>query len=451
MIKILFINTVNPYSEVETRYPPLWPAYLAAYVEKKCSNNVFDFKFADNKIKKVIHSYQPNIVAISSVTQNYKYAIHYAKIAKKHNIPVIIGGIHITSLPNNLTEEMDIGCIGEGEQTFLELLEHYQKYQEFNLEYLNTIDGIVFRKNNELVITRQREPIENIADLPLPYRKIIGYPYRGYVYTARGCAYNCVFCICSKYWGKIRYSSANRVIEEIKEVIDNGTKVIRFADENFSGNIKRLKEIADRVVQKGYHNQVRFTCWCRANTINKEVVDVLKKMNVVSVKMGLESGCQKTLDYLKGNVKVEDNIRAIKLFKAAGIQVNGDFIIGAPDETEEEINQTYRFIKEMSIDFVDVNIFTAYPGTVIWDYAKEKNLVSDDMDWELINIKFQKTKNSCILLSNHLTLEKLHNIYKKFRRLIILKSLKALFKSPWRNEIPFVLFKRLREKLIKSF
>ncbi|MCJ7648007.1 MAG: radical SAM protein, partial [Candidatus Lokiarchaeota archaeon] len=330
-------------------------------------------------------------------------------------------------------------------------MQHYLQHREFKKEMLKDIKGIVFRENREIKITKKRLPIANIEDLPFPKKEVVGFKNRGYVYTARGCQYKCVFCICSKYWGRIRYHTAERVIEEIKELIDHKVQIIRFADENFVGNVERLKKIANLIISNNIHQKVKFSCWCRANDVTQEVVNILKSMNIVSTKIGLESGSQKILDYLKGGVTIEDNERAIRLLKEAGIQTNGDFIIGSPEETFDDMMETYDFIKRMPLDFVDVNIFTPYPGTAVWDYALKRGLVSDNMDWRQINIKIHERKGSSIILSEKLIYEEIFKIYKKFRRLLFFKSLKALVQTPWKSEIPIVILKRIIQKLSSPY
>lgn len=448
MKRILFISAINPVSEVGNRYHPLWPAYLAANVEKHLGLGVFEFRFMTNRIEDELASFKPHIVAISSVTQNYNYAIGYARIAKEQGLPVIIGGMHITSVPDCLSKDMDVGCIGEGEETFLELMRCFVEYGGFRPESLAGIMGIVYHDNGKVAKTPDRPVCNSLDELPHPKRSIIGYGYRSYLYTARGCPFNCVFCACSRYWGEVRYASAEYVIEEIRELVENGVKVIRFADDNLVANKKRLQRIADMVVANGFHKRVKFSCWCRSNSVTPDAVKNLKSMNVVSVKMGLESGCDRTLQYLKGNVTVKDNWNAVKLLKGAGIQVNGDFIIGAPDETEEEIMQTYEFIKNAPLDLVDINILSPLPGTPIWEYAAKRNLVTDDMDWSSLNFKFNDNDASSVILSERLTHGQLARIYKKFARLRLFRTLKALPGSPWINEFPGVALRLLTEKVV---
>lgn len=448
MIRILFIAAADPLLKTENHMRPLWPAYLAAYAEKHLGAGHLEFRFMTGRIENELETFKPRIVAISSITPYFKYAGEYARIAKKHNLPVIIGGMHISALPKCLTKEMDVGCIGEGEETFLELMRLYREKGSFRKEDLIKINGIVFHDTDgRLLQTPKRHVIKSLDDIPHPKRSLIGYRNREYLYTARGCQYKCIFCACTRHWGKVRYSSPGYVIEEMRELINNGVKVIRFNEDNFISDKNRMKRISQMIVDNGFHRQVKFSCWCRANDVTPDVVAALTAMNVVSVKMGLESGSDRTLGYLKGGVSVTNNSNAINLLKDAGIQVNADFIIGAPQETEEEIMQTYRFIKNSRVDMVDINVLSPMPGTAIWEYSLKRNLVSADMDWSAL--KFQ---SSSLILSETVTYDQLNRILKKFNRLRSFKTVKALPGSPWLNELPGIIVRKIVEitaKIIK--
>ena len=446
-MKILFAGAVNPTSEVQNRYRPLWPAYLAAACDKHFGSESLQYRYCLANPFVELEEYKPDLFAISSVTQNYNYVFEYAKAGKERGIPVILGGMHITALPTSLAPNVDIGVIGEGEETFVELVNILLKHGEFNKDILKTVKGIVYRDNGRFVITPDRPPIPSFDDIPHPKRSLIGYEKRDYIFTARGCQYKCVFCICARHWGNIRYMSVDRVVEELGELIENGVEIIRFNDDNFVGNKERLRKLAERIIEKGYHKRARFSCWARSNNITEEVVQLLKSMNFVAVVMGLESGSEKVLRYLKGNVTVEDNWTAIELLKDAGIQASGDFIIGAPQETEQEMMETYDFIRKSRIDFVTINVFSPLPGTPVWETAKEKNLVSDDLDWSRVSFKFNSDENTSIHMSECLTHHELYKMFKKFKRLSYHRNLRALPRSPWINELPGIIFKLTREKL----
>jgi anaerobic magnesium-protoporphyrin IX monomethyl ester cyclase len=444
--RILFASAVSPVNEVENRYGPLWPAYLAAYAEQALGTGMLEFRYATGPIEDEIQTFNPDVLAISSVTQNYNYAIHHAQIAKKFKLPVVVGGMHVTMLPTCLSPDMDVACLGEGEETFLELTQHFLDRGSFKPANLGSIRGIAFHDNGSIVITPPRTDHQPIDQLPHPNRSLIGYGRRTYVYTARGCPDRCVFCGASRHWGKVRYASVPYIMEEITELVDHGVKVIRFSDENFVANRPRLRELAREIRACGIHQKVKFSCWCRSNTVNAEVAELLRTMNVVSVKLGLESGSDRVLQYLKGRVTVEENRKAVGLLKKAGMQVNADFIIGSPDETRDEVMQTYAFIKQAPVDFIDVNVLSPLPGTPIWDYSLSRNLVSDHMDWSRLNFKFNTDPNTSIVLSETISHSELLELHKKFQWLRLLKAFKAMWRSPWLAELPLLVLRKMIAK-----
>jgi anaerobic magnesium-protoporphyrin IX monomethyl ester cyclase len=449
--KVLFVSAATPYLKSENLIRPLWPAYLTAFAKKKFASQDIIFKYGSGDIDRLLRDNSPDILCISSVTQNYEYAEHYAIRAHAQKIPVIIGGMHISSLPSSLSKDMDVACTGEGEQTFVDLLSLYFDKGKFENEDLANIPGVAFHDGEAVATTPTRIDRPEIDDLPHPDRSITGYGRRGYVYTARGCPYTCVFCSCTRFWGKVRYASPAYIVEELHELIDHGAKVVRFADENFIANVERLRDLAALIDSEGINKKLKFSCWCRANNVTDEIVNLLKTINVVSVKLGLESGNNRVLNYLKGNVSVEDNRRAVQMLHAAGFQVNADFLFGAPDETEQEIMDTYRFIKRSPIAFFDINIFSALPGTPVWDLAEKKGLVSGSrMHWGRLNYKFINDPLRAITLSEKLSHAQLLKIHKKFQRLRMWKSFLAIPRSPWLMEIPSILIKKAQDVLYKK-
>ena len=434
--RILFTDTIDLTAEVENRYPPLGPGYLCAYLITHDPDTAYEFRYVPSLTEDQLNSFNPDIVAITSVSQNYERAKEYARLAKRHNKIVIAGGIHISSLPSTLSDAMDIGIIGEGEQTFFEVIRSLSKDRTFNKSEIGKIQGICFHENDPVRISDKRELIDE-KDIPHPLRSLTGYREHDYIFSSRGCPYRCRFCASSRYWKKIRWLSAEFVVEEIRELIQNGVKMISFYDDLFIANKPRLEQISRLIEEEGINKKVKFTCSARANLIDETTIACMKRMNIVSVGLGLESGNQRVLNYLKGdNVTVEDNLNAVQLLNQAGIQANASFIIGSPDETVDEMLDTYNFIKNNPLSFADVYILTPYPGTPIWDYAKERGFVSDSMDWNILNINFEKNKQSAIILSETVNRETIIKIYNKFRRLRLMKIILALPRSPWLRDVP---------------
>jgi radical SAM superfamily enzyme YgiQ (UPF0313 family) len=447
MTRVLFIGARDPQAKAENHLRPLWPAYLAAFVEKHLGREKFEFRYMTSSLQDELTSFRPEVVVISAITPNFGYASEYARIAKKEGLPVIVGGMHISAVPESLTEHMDIGCIGEGEETFLELMRLFIDSGCFPAKELAEIKGIVFfDKSGRLIKTPKREVIHSLDDIPHPKRSLIGYGHREYIYTARGCKSKCVFCACHSHWGKVRYNSPEYMLEEIIELVENGVKVIRINEDNFIANKERMLTLSRLVVENGISKKVRFSCWCRANDVTPEVAAALREMNVVSVKMGLESGSDRTLRYLKGGVTVKENWAAVNLLKDAGIQVNGDFIIGAPDETEEEMMETYEFIRKSRLDFVDINILSPLPGTSLWDYCVRNKLIPEGISWEAFQFK-----SSALVLSKTLDRERLGSINKRFQRLRLYKTVRAIPGTPWLDEVPRIVIRLAIERCAKLF
>ncbi len=452
MIKILFINAINPESEIESRYTPLGILYLSASLKNSFPADTFEIKLVKKDVGKNIKSFGPDIVGISAVSQNFNHAQKYAKQTRKSGLPTIVGGVHISTRPESLTEDMDVGCIGEGELTIVDLMKVFLKYRSFPPDELKKIDGIIFWKNRIRIKTKPRALIRNVDQIiPHPDRTIEGPIKHGYIFSSRGCPYRCTFCSSSRYWSQVRYFSPEYVFSEIKELVSTSdAKMISFYDDLFVANKKRLHGIATLIEQSGLAKKIKFTCSCRSNVVTKDLVADLKRMGIVSVGMGLESGNPRVLKYLKGaSVTVEDNRRAVELLTSAGIKANASFIIGSPDETEAEMMDTYNFIRNSKLSFVDIYILTPYPGTPVWDYARSQGLVSENMDWDKLNVNFEVNCKNAIILSKILSRKRLIKVYKRFRRQRLVRNICSLITHPMLRDLPKIASGIAKEKIVK--
>jgi anaerobic magnesium-protoporphyrin IX monomethyl ester cyclase len=444
-IKVLLINAINPEVEIETRYPNLGLGYLVSALRNHFGKEAFDFKIIDRDVKNAIFAFRPSIICITSVSQNYNIAKRYADLAKEYNTPVIMGGVHISMLPESLTESMDIGCVGEGEETIVELLSILLNKGGFPKDNLSSVRGIVYKDGGNLKITSPRGQAGDLDKIAMPARDLYSINSHTYMFSSRGCLYDCIFCASAEFWQKARFFSAEYVVSEIEELVQRyNVKLISFFDDLFIGNLARLRKIAEILEGKDFLKKLRFTCSARANLVNDEVAKLLKRMRVASVGMGLESGSDKTLNYLKGgNISVADNSRAIAILNKYGIAANASFVIGSPQETKEEILKTYFFIKNNPLSLFDAYILTPYPGTHIWNWAKDKGIVSDDMDWARLNVNFNSNSKDSPILSQLLSRKELIQIYRKFRYLRLYKNIKNIWFTPQLFDLPGVIFKNI--------
>jgi len=389
-MKIALINSDRTSSD-----SPLGIAYITSYLRKYDGFDKVVIVDRENEIRK-IKKEKPDIIGFSVLSKDFNDANNLAKeIKEKFDIPLIIGGHHISDMPFHLPKSnFDIGVIGEGEQTMLELMQLYEKSGEFPKQELKKINGLVFSDNGNLKMTERRKPIIPLDAIPYPARDLIKmkkyyllprvsfFPGELVVstgmFTSRGCPFSCAFCSSAR--SRVRFHSPEYVVGEISLLIEK-YKVdhIVLWDDLFIINKERLRKIAELIKKEGINEKVQILANGRADLIDEETCKFLKDMNVTRVSIGLESGSEKILNYLKkGTVTVEQNRRAIKLLKKYGIQTHGFFIIGSPMETEEDLKQTLVLAKNENMDTFSTFQLTPLPNTDVWDYAKEKGIVSDE-------------------------------------------------------------------------
>ncbi|MDO8691834.1 MAG: radical SAM protein, partial [Dehalococcoidia bacterium] len=406
--------------------PPLGLSYLASYLSKYGGIDQIVFRRSPQDLI----AEKPDIVGISSVTHNFNRAIRSAgEIRESLGVPVVVGGTHISALPHTLPSCFDAGVLGEGEETFLDLCRRYESKGRLTPDILGQIPGIVFHGEEGTLTTTVRPLIDPLDRIPPPRRDLLresvdpSFRHDMHMLTSRGCPYRCVFCFSTQYWGRIRFFSPRRVVDEIKDLVENwGATSINLYDDLFIANRNRLKEIADLLEQEGLTGKVRLSCAsARADLLDEEVCALLRRMNVQAIGFGAESGSQPVLSYLKKDTTtVEDNQRVIDLCQNYGFQLFASFIIGSPGEEEKDLVATYEFISKNASRFhaVDVYSLTPYPGTPVWQEAASRGMVSDDMDWDILAQDPQICDTSrSILLNEKLSREQFYLYFRLFQHL----------------------------------
>jgi anaerobic magnesium-protoporphyrin IX monomethyl ester cyclase len=273
------------------------------------------------------------------------------------------------------------------------------------------------------------------------------------MFTSRGCPYQCTFCSSSRYWGKTRFFSAEYVVDEIEYLWKTyHVSMISFFDDLFIAKRSRLEQMIRLMERRNLLGKIQFTCNSRANLIDDEMARLLSRLGVVSSGFGMESGDEETLRYLKcTNISVNQNQAAINTMKKAGIAVNASFIIGSPNESRKSIMRTYDFIRNSKLDLFDVYILTPFPGTPVWDYAKQRGIVSeDDFDWSRLSVNVYRNPEKAIILSETLSKEEIIGLYKRLKRLRLLRSVIRVWNHPLRKDVPRYIWARTVEFIMDS-
>jgi len=404
---------------MDSGVPPLGLAYIASYIRKYADFNNTIIIDKEDPIKR-IEKEKPDVVGISTFSYGYDKVINLAKkIKETFDIPVIVGGPHISLAPETFSDAFDMAIIGEGEQTMMELVE---------TEFVPSekIKGLLFKKDGNMTFTGYRELIEPIDKIPFPARDLLkmkevyliprGVPFihkkivKGtHIITSRGCPYNCVFCSNQKFWGrKVRFHSPEYIIEEIKHLIkEYKIEYLGIYDDIFIASKERLEKFSQLMVQEGLAGKIKMGCQGRTNLITPEICKLLKTAGVEAMDFGFESNSRKVLSYLKKNVTPENNENAVKLCKEFGLMTGGFFIIGSPMETREDVQETFKFIRTQPLDFAAVFFLAPFPGTEVGEYAKSRGLLPKIEDSERLVVGRAKDP---VILSEHLSKEELFEL-----------------------------------------
>jgi len=435
------ICLVNP-ERFTSQQMPLGLGYVASYLrkhdEEKHEIKVVDENAGDDTEKELL-KFSPDVVGITSTTPQITKAMKITKFIKNNlDIPVIIGGVHVTLLPKEtlLEGNFDVGVMSEGEITFFELIQ-LLKNRELKEDCLKKIKGICFKKDKNVVITEERPLIDNLDNIPFPARELFNLKYylkpeavvRGVIkkstqiMSSRGCPYNCAFCSSfAIHRRRFRTHSAEYVINEIEHLIENyKIEALFFQDDDFYVDRERVKKMCDLMIERGINQKLVWSVQMRANWLNPkeiETLKLLKRAGCVQVEFGFESGSPKILGFLKKNtITVEQNHQAIKICKQVGLRVFGNFIIGTVGETWKDLEMTKKFILEHNKDLDSMGIFiaTPLPKTELWNVCEKKGLLKG-LKWE--DLKMDVTQNPRSF-SDVFSKEELMKIYKEFTSLSI--------------------------------
>lgn len=405
MTRILFVQDVLfDYHSIEALSSAL----------KKANHQVglFILDAEKQNIGKYIKKTNPDIVAFSISSSDYRWAIPVAKITKKLGKIALFGGPHPTYFPEFIDEPyVDIICIGEGEQAIVELANAIGTNKPYT-----KIKNLYVKLNGKVYKNPIRPLEENLNNLPNP-DKVIYYKYKFLkntpvkrILTSRGCPYNCTYCYNQKYkelYNKkgtyLRYRSKERVIEEILDIKKKAIlKSITFTADSFTSNKKWLLEFL-----KDYKKKVNlpFYCQLRANELSEEVVVALKNANCKYVYFGIETGNEyiRNIIYKKGitNNQIIDAARLLHKYKIKFLTYN---IFGAPHETLDNAWETIYLNNKIRPDAISATILQPQVGTEVYKRICEENLFIPNHE----EIMFGHYAPSPIKLKNKRKIENLH-------------------------------------------
>ena len=370
-----------------------------------------------------------NIVGIQVFTNSAAVSFECAAAIKKirRDCVIVLGGVHPSSLPERTLEECreaDFVVIGEGEETFEDLIEVIKTKQ---WEKAKKIKGIGFRHSGEIVITKRRRHIENLGKLPSfvrtdvslsHYTPTINYyrkkPCFSYI-TSRGCPFSCSFCQVHVVLGKqARWVPAKRVIEDLIYLKEQyNAKSILFVDSTFTLNRQYTMQLLNGMIDAELG--LEWSCITRTDCIDEGLLMKMKEAGCWQVSFGIETANQKSLNIINkgGKISPEYNMKMVRLVKRMGLSVQATFILCLPGEDEQMVLRTIKYAIDMCPDIALFFLPTPYPGSELFKTCKETGEIREDYKWEdFLSIDYDNP----VYINPLLGKEKMVQLYRKAYR-----------------------------------
>jgi len=201
------------------------------------------------------------------------------------------------------------------------------------------------------------------------------------IMTSRGCPYNCTFC--SSLWERrTRYRSIPNIIAEIEYIQDRfQTNNIYFKDDTFTLNRKHVFAFCDTLEEKDL--RINWECLTRIELVDEELIRRMREAGMFNLKIGIETGSPRLLKVSNKNLTLADIKRGAEILNRMGQKWSAFFMLGFPDETEDEIEMTWQLIKEIQPTYVSMSVLAPYPGCEIYNDLVEKGKINENTDWNL--------------------------------------------------------------------
>ncbi len=395
-----FRREENPVEE-EKLFPPLSIAYLASQMkDRSLKVSVHDGTFLtpDEIIRRVVKE-SPSIVSIYLMITMCRNALSLLDTLRTM-LPgtlFIAGGPLATLYPERFAGLFDIVFCGEGDLIVPRFCDEYCRSGRTpdNLSGLDlaTYPGIyLYRDREAFRVPPVHHPVEVLESLPLPDRSV--FDHRRYqdfwehsqgcrmtsIMITRGCPYSCDFCSKPVWGNNYRKPSLDRVFSEIRDILAYGYDRLWIADDSFTLDTGYLEGFCRKKIDEGF--AFTWTCLSRVDRLDDDLVGLMKDAGCVRVYLGLESGNDETLRLMGKRTSVNEGTEAVRLFRQAGIETAGFFIVGYPGETEESINETLALAVSLPLDEISINVPFPLPGSPLFSRVA---CVDTAADWNTAN------------------------------------------------------------------
>jgi len=363
----------------DTVYPPLELAILAALLRKDHDVQLIDAvgeKLTNVQTLGRLKSFGPDWIFCPVSTPTIDHDLKALREIKE-TFPKMksgIFGVHATYFSESLAQNpaVDYAIMFDPENAISDLVKG------------NTPGGVTFKNEGKIVTTPLRSSVD-LNGLPAPawdlikkenyMLPIVRKPYV-LMETGRGCPYRWVFCVVPYFHGKKpRMKSVDKIISELREIRPLVSDVF-FHTDNFTFDPEYVKQFCRALIASKL--DFKWVCNSRVDTVDDEMVRLMKEAGCWLMSFGIESGDQGILDQSKKGITLSQSRTAISIVKKNGLMASGHFIFGLPGETNESAKKTLGFAKSLPLDFAEFYIATPFPGSNLYESIKEKIPLSWD-------------------------------------------------------------------------
>ncbi|KPL81050.1 hypothetical protein ADN00_00495 [Ornatilinea apprima] len=435
-VDIVLVNPPTPDGEYwirsqhrvgrRTRENMVWPqvslAQMAAILSPTFTLKIIDAnaeKISWKKFSELLDRYQPKYYLTQVTAPTLENDMYGCFLAKARGAKTMAFGTHVTPIPRETMRAypaLDFIFVGEPDITLRDLLDHLENKIDQRPDFAERIfenepgyktsfgedgqvdiagiRGLAWRKDGKIVINAPRPFIQNLDDLPIPLHELLPWekyrmpmingPYT-FIVTSRGCPAGCTFCIKHvSYQFGLRIRSPQLLMEELWKLKKMGVNSIHMYADLFTVHREQVMELCQMMIDQKIN--IRWTCNSRVDYVDEEMLQLMAKAGNWLISWGIESGNEQVLKHVRKGTDLDKVKRALTWSKNAGIMNWGYFIIGLPGETEESIQETIQFAKNLPLDIALFHVAAPYPGTPFFFEVVQQGWFRKGTRWESVDM-----------------------------------------------------------------
>ncbi len=385
MPKIVFIEPKAPNLHIFSRFytPRLGSFILGALMKQRG----WDVKIVVEELDHLDFDDfgSADMVGISTITPTAPRAYAIAEKIKElyPNVQVVMGGPHVTYLPEEALGQADFVIRGEGEDALMALIDAWEGDGDFS-----RVPNLSYKQKGTIIHNPMAPPVINLDRLPVPDFSLMKGCDGTFgplnvipVQTSRGCPFDCSFCSVTGMFGKkFRFRSTEQIIEELRQYDRRGSFIF-FYDDNLTAHPNRAKQLFRAMIREKF--KFKWSAQVRADVAkDKELVKLMKKAGCHTLFIGFESVNPETLISMKKNQTVQEIVAAIKTIHHYRINIHGMFVYGFDDDDWKTVKQTVKFARKYRLTSSQFLILTPFPGSEFYNQARAEHRIRFK-DWTL--------------------------------------------------------------------